>query len=217
MTVPDTRPDVLADLREHIITGKIPPGAHLAESALATEYAISRTPVRAALRALAGEGLIVIEPHRGAFVAEWTTADAAEVMQIRSMLESYGASLAALRRTPEQLEQLSHLCDTMDLLERERPKNFRAQIAELNHQLHLLILEAAASPRLFNIAKDLALAPIMSGSFQYYSDTELQRSLQDHRLIFSALAHGDSELARAAMEAHLRTAYAALSRRQPQQ
>ena len=209
-TARDTRLDILTDLRERITTGKIQPGSHLTEATLAAEYALSRTPIRAALRALAGEGLIVIEPHRGAFIAEWTTADAAEVMEIRALLESHAASLAALRRTPEQLQQLTQLCEQMDQLERERPKNFRAHIAELNQHLHRLILVTAASPRLFNIAKDLASAPVMSESIESYSEAEMRRTLKDHRQIVAALTDGDSDLARALMEGHLRTSHAAL-------
>lgn len=207
------RRSVLDELRTRITTGLIPPGSHLTERGLAEEYEISRTPVRSILRELADQGLVTVAPNRGVFVAEWTTSDAAEVMSIRALLESHAAKLAAENRTAEQMENLSSLCDRMDALEETKNNGYRAEIASLNHELHLLILEAAASPRLFNIAKDLAMAPLMSGSFQYYSDEELRRSLQDHRLILDALKHRDGERARALMEGHLRTAYAALSRR----
>ncbi|WP_105030343.1 GntR family transcriptional regulator [Arthrobacter ruber] len=207
------RQDVLHDLRVKITTGKLPPGSHLTERALCTEYAVSRTPIRTVLRELANEGLVVVAPHRGVFVAEWTNADAAEVMAIRSLLESHAAGLAAHSRTDSHLEELDRLCASMETLAENQPEGFRAQIAELNHKLHLLILESAASPRLFNIAKDLALAPLMSGSFQYYSAEELGRSLQDHRLIIAAITDNDEHLARALMESHLRTSFAAFTRR----
>jgi DNA-binding GntR family transcriptional regulator len=101
----------------------------------------------------------------------------------------------------------------MEEIARNQHDGYRAEIAELNHELHLLIFESAASPRLFNIAKDLALAPLMSGSFQYYAPDELNRSLQDHRLIVDAITQRDDNRARALMEGHLRTSYAALTRR----
>lgn len=207
------RQDVLEDLRAKITTGRLPPGSHLTERALSEEYAISRTPIRTVLRELADEGLVVVSPHRGVFVAEWTNADAAEVMSIRALLEAHAAGLAAHSRSDSQLEELNRLCDRMDALADKQGDGFRAEIAELNHELHLLILESAASPRLFNIAKDLALAPLMSGSFQYYSPDELHRSLQDHRLIVDAITQRDENRARALMEGHLRTSYAALTRR----
>lgn len=69
--VMDTQPqDVLEDLRGEITTGRLPPGSHLTERALSEEYAISRTPIRTVLRELADEGLVVVAPHRGVFVAE---------------------------------------------------------------------------------------------------------------------------------------------------
>lgn len=207
------RQDVLEDLRAKITTGKLPPGSHLTERGLCTEYSLSRTPIRTVLRELADEGLVVVSPNRGVFVAEWTNADAAEVMSIRALLEAHAAGLAAHSRSDSQVEELNRLCDRMDELARNQQDGYRAEIAELNHQLHLLILEAAASPRLFNIAKDLALAPLMSGSFQYYSPDELHRSLQDHRLILDAIVQRDENRARALMEGHLRTSYAALTRR----
>lgn len=207
------RQDVLEDLRAKITTGRIPPGSHLTERGLSEEYAISRTPIRTVLRELADEGLVVVSPHRGVFVAEWTNTDAAEVMSIRALLESHAAGLAAHSRSDSQLEELNRLCDRMDAIAQNQRDGYRAEIAELNHELHLLILEAAASPRLFNIAKDLALAPLMSGSFQYYSPDELHRSLQDHRFIVDAITQRDDNRARALMEGHLRTSYAALTRR----
>ncbi|MDF9277597.1 GntR family transcriptional regulator [Arthrobacter sp. EH-1B-1] len=205
--------DVLRDLRAKITTGKIPPGSHLTERDLCAEYGVSRTPIRSALRKLADEGLVVISPHRGVFVAEWTNADAAEVMSIRALLESHAAGLAARNRSESQIETLNQLCDRMEVLVDEQPDGYRAEVAELNHELHLLILEAAASPRLFNIVKDLALAPLMSGSFQYYSHAQLHRSLQDHRLVADAITKGDELRARVLMEGHLRNAYAALTSR----
>ena len=207
------RQDVLEDLRAKITTGRLPPGSHLTERGLCAEYAISRTPIRAVLRELADEGLVVVSPNRGVFVAEWTNTDAAEVMSIRALLESHAAGLAAHSRSDSQLEELNRLCDRMDSIAANQADGYRAEIAELNHELHLLILESAASPRLFNIAKDLALAPLMSGSFQYYAPDELQRSLQDHRMIVDAITQRDEHRARALMEGHLRTAYAALTRR----
>lgn len=207
-----SRNGVLAELRERITSGRIAPGSHLTETELAAEYNLSRSPIRKALRELSVEGLVVLEPNRGAFVAEWTTSDAAETMEIRALLEGHGARLAALNRKPEHLADLADLCDRMEALYAAKEPEFRTHISELNHELHLLILEAAASPRLFTIAKDLVRAPLMMGSFQYYDDRQLRRSLDDHRIILDAITNQDRDRARVLMESHLRNAYAALNR-----
>jgi DNA-binding GntR family transcriptional regulator len=134
-------------------------------------------------------------------------------MSIRALLESHAAGLAAHSRSDSQLEELNRLCDHMDELADNQSEGYRTKIAELNHELHLLTLESAASPRLFNIAKDLVLAPLMWGSFQNYSQEELRRSLQDHRLIADAITERDDNRARALMEGRLRTSYAGFTRR----
>ncbi len=147
--------EVYQDLKSAIQTGTLAPGEHLVEDALRHKYGISRTPVRNALRKLSDEGLVTVEPNRGAFVATWTSDDATEVMTIRVMLEPYAAELAAQRRTAEQLAQMYELCDAMEKAERTRDHDFRDDLARDNHALHQLILESSASPRLYNIALTL--------------------------------------------------------------
>ncbi|MGD6755906.1 GntR family transcriptional regulator [Streptomyces sp. BH105] len=198
-------------LKSSIQTGQLAPGEHLVEENLRAEYGVSRTPVRTALRRLSEDGLVTIEANRGAFVASWTDSDATEVMAIRSMLEPYAAQLAAERRTDEQLTQLHRLCDRMEGSAKEQTADFRDELAHDNHELHLLVLQCAASPRLYSIAVNLARAPMMLGSFQLYSDRQLTRSLQDHRELVNAIGRRDAAAARAIMEAHLRLSYLALT------
>lgn len=198
-------------LKSSIQTGQLAPGEHLIEDNLRAQFDVSRTPVRTALRRLSDDGLVTIEPNRGAFVASWTTSDAAEVMAIRALLEPFAAQLAAERRTDEQLADLTRLCNTMDACATERAPHFRDELARRNHELHTLILQSAASPRLYNIAINLARAPLMLGSFQLYEDHQLTRSLQDHRELLNAIAQRDGGTARAVMEAHLRLSYLALT------
>ena len=97
--------DVYAGLKDDIERGILTPGEHLVEDAICTRFGVSRTPVRNAIKRLEAEGLVSSEPNRGAFVASWTSDDAAEVMTIRSMLESHAAALAAQRRTPQDIER----------------------------------------------------------------------------------------------------------------
>ncbi|WP_426244970.1 GntR family transcriptional regulator [Nocardioides sp. LHG3406-4] len=70
-----------------IIEGRIKPGEKLAEGALAEQMGISRSPVREALRSLSAQGLIVVEPRRGAFVAELDAEHAADLYVCRLLIE----------------------------------------------------------------------------------------------------------------------------------
>lgn len=204
--------DPLIDqLRARITSGMQAPGSHLTEAELAMEYGVSRTPVRSALRELSAEGLVTIEPNRGAFVTQWTTADAAEIMRLRTLLEAHAAELAAENHNAVQLGSLRTLCEQMDQVSATSSDERRTRLAELNRELHETILAAANSPRLFNIGRDLGQTPLMSSSFQYYSSAQVCRSLNDHRLIVEAIEQKDSRTAHALMTAHLSVAYAALS------
>jgi DNA-binding GntR family transcriptional regulator len=205
--------EVYRTLKSQIQTGQLAPGAHLVEDTLSAQYGVSRTPVRNALRRLGDDGLVTVEPNRGAFVASWTSDDTAEVMAIRAMLEAHAAALAAERRTPEQLAHMIQICESMEECERKRRKNFRDELAHQNHDFHLAVLESSASPRLYNITANLTRAPLMVGSFQFYDDRQLKRSLDEHRDLVEAIEVGDPAGARAVMEAHLRSSYRTMAAR----
>src|SRR6516225_1693748 len=74
-------------LRDQIIRGEIPEGAQLRQDAIATQYKVSRIPVREALRQLDAEGLIAIAPNRGAIVPALSPSDIEELFSIRALLE----------------------------------------------------------------------------------------------------------------------------------
>src|SRR6476661_1563391 len=85
---------------------------------------VSRTPVREALRRLHAEGLVDFVANRGAYVLTWDKSDVEEVFGLRMVLESFGAELAATRRSEEQLAQLRRLADRMTAAARERPSHY---------------------------------------------------------------------------------------------
>ena len=89
-----------------IINQVLRPGERLMETQLADELGVSRTPVREAIRKLELEGLVVMVPRRGAYVAGISMRDIHEVFQVRGALEALAASLAAERITAEELEEM---------------------------------------------------------------------------------------------------------------
>src|SRR5690348_10896665 len=78
---------VAETLRERIVRGEIKEGEQLRQDAIATELAVSRIPVREALRQLEAEGLITIVPHRGAVVSLLSTEEIEEIFEMRAVLE----------------------------------------------------------------------------------------------------------------------------------
>ena len=92
---------ICGELRARILSGKFPIGHRLVEGRLSTEMGVSRIPIREALRALAAEGLVTIEPRRGASVSLLSDQAAHDMVEVRATLEGLNAKLAAgWRRTP---------------------------------------------------------------------------------------------------------------------
>jgi DNA-binding GntR family transcriptional regulator len=105
------RVDSVADLayeriRRYVLGGEVPPGARLGQVELAERFGISRTPVREALRRLAGEGLVDFHSNRGFRVADLGLDAVLRRMEVRSLVEPGIARLAAERRTEEDLQRL---------------------------------------------------------------------------------------------------------------
>ena len=79
------------EIRKRLLRGDFAPGARLSESELSELCGVSRTPVREALRRLALEYFVRIEPNRGAFVIDWSREDIVDMFEMRSMLEGLAA------------------------------------------------------------------------------------------------------------------------------
>jgi len=96
--------EVVSDeIRQMIIAGDLAPGERLFEDRLAEQLGVSRNPVREALRALEGTGLVEVVPRRGAYVSRFEPDRARQLLDLRSVLESYAAELAARNRTDDDL------------------------------------------------------------------------------------------------------------------
>jgi DNA-binding GntR family transcriptional regulator len=93
-------------LRDEILSGAIASGARLGEAELAGRLRVSRTPIREALTRLAAEGLVELQPNRGARVATWSTAELREIFELRLRLEPYAVRQAVPKLAPEQLDEL---------------------------------------------------------------------------------------------------------------
>lgn len=196
------------ELRRLILQGEFGPGEKLSEVALSTRLGISRTPVREALRQLGRDGLVELEPNRGARVARWGSEDLAEIFPLRATLEGYGAARAARYRSSQHLVRLDQLLRAMDdLATDENPNDVAATRTSLNHQFHQQIVEAAASPRLAEALRTVIYVPLILKTYSTYSREALVRSQQQHRDLYTAIAAGDQEWARVTMTAHILGAF----------
>lgn len=93
---------VYEELKRQILVGEIAPGTRMMEVELAEEMGVSRTPIREAIRKLEKEGLVTIEPRRGAYASEISVKDMVDVLEVRQDLEGMAAALAAEKVTEEE-------------------------------------------------------------------------------------------------------------------
>ena len=103
---------VYEELKMQILKGSIIPGTRMMEVELAEEMGVSRTPIREAIRKLEKEGLVTIEPRRGAYASMISTEDMVEILEVRQDLEGLAAYFAADRMTEDKMEELRKESDS---------------------------------------------------------------------------------------------------------
>ncbi|MFG2196890.1 GntR family transcriptional regulator [Streptomyces sp. NPDC048639] len=196
-------------IRDDIVAGIHPPGSRLTEEVLARRYGVSRVPVREALRTLESEGFVTTRRHAGACVAEPSEQEAADLLDIRALLEPLGAARAAQRRTDAHLKVLRGLVR----LGQERARHGQvADLRSLEGWFHETLAQASGSPSLAalltqvrrKIAWMYAPAPVGATN-----------SWDEHAAIADAVARGEADRARALMAVHTERSLAVHRMRRP--
>ncbi|MFP8884318.1 GntR family transcriptional regulator [Streptomyces mangrovi] len=183
---------VCSAVRDDIVLGVFPPGARLTEELLARRYGVSRVPVREALRTLESEGFVVSRRHAGACVARPTEQEAADLLDIRALLEPLGTARAARRRTEAQLRVLRGLVRLgLQRAESGRLSDLRA----LEDWYHETLARASGSPSLASLLTQLR----RKITWVYAAEPPLRAVAvwREHGAIVDAVARGDAERARA--------------------
>src|SRR3954447_16558717 len=105
--------EVVSRLRHVLTEGEIAPGARIPERELCASFAISRTPLREALKVLAAEGLVVLLPNRGSRAAKLTQKDVKDLFEVCEALEATAGELACPRISDAQLSEIADLQTNM--------------------------------------------------------------------------------------------------------
>jgi DNA-binding GntR family transcriptional regulator len=192
-------------IHEALSAGRLRPGEHLAEERLAREIGVSRTPVREALRRLSAEGFIELMPNQGGKVPLLSIDDVVEIFDLRLILESYAASLAAQKITGAQLNELGKLCDGMERAFSKRRGGYITEISRGNRRFHRVIMEATRGQRLSRILTQVIEVPLMLDTYHRFSTDDMNRSMRHHRELTIALAAHDPDWARSVMQSHIQS------------
>lgn len=198
------------ELREAILEGRLEPGTRLRAETLAERLRSSRTPVREALLLLAREGLVEIEPRRGATVRSFDAADVAELYEVRALIEPHAAGLAAERIDERQLSRLRE-ANEQSRRHDAGDDDSVAVLLGLNDEFHRLILQAARSPRLTAAMSAVSGVPRSFRSSFWHDDGQRAQSLFCHQELTDAIGAGRPELAETVMRMHIQGAGAFLS------
>jgi len=192
--------DVGAKLRERIFDGLQAPGSFIDELGLCREWAISRTPLREALKVLAAEGLVRHEPRRGCFVSQITERDLDEIFPVIALLEGRCAFEAASKATDADLAALEQMHDRLNRCARARHIN---DYYQANFAIHEAIITLANNRWLTQVIGDLRKIVKLARLQQLRAPGRLDQSLFEHMAVFAALKARDAEGAEAAMRTHL--------------
>ncbi|AEG92709.1 GntR family transcriptional regulator [Ramlibacter tataouinensis] len=192
--------EVAARLRERIFEGELAPGSFVDEVQLAADLAISRTPLREALKVLTAEGLVRHEPRRGCFVAQVTEQDLDEIFPVIALLEGRCAYEAAQHASDADLQALEALHERLARFARARRIN---DYYAANFAIHEAIIELAGNRWLAQVITDLRRIVKLARLQQLHAPGRLEQSLQEHLSVFAALKARDAVGAEAAMRTHL--------------
>ncbi|ALD92585.1 GntR family transcriptional regulator [Cupriavidus gilardii CR3] len=177
-------------LRERILKGDYEPGERLVENKLSAELGVSRIPVREALRALASEGLVLIEPRRGASVAKLSPDIVREMVEVRATLEGLNAKLAAQRRDPALIAELEAVLQQgMEAAAQGKAD----ELLTLNSRFHEVLGNIAANSVLQEMMRSLRERTAVL--FGPANTVRARQNWDEHAQILQAVIAGDADLA----------------------
>lgn len=193
-------PRIADALRRLIHDGTFAPGERLNEAALALRMGTSRGPIREALRALAGWGLVTPVPNRGVFVRKLSVREMLEVYDLRALLFGFAAERAAERATDDDRRALRQSLAAMD---RASAAGDAAAYYEHNLAYHARILAMSGNERAAR-AYDDHVKELHQVRRRYFNGPgHMRRSNEQHRQLYDAIAGGHGARARTVAERHV--------------
>lgn len=193
--------EIAEHLRSMIIEGELPEGERIDESALCELLEISRTPLREALKVLHSEGLVTIEPNRGARVSTLTAEEFAELFELISGLERMAAELAAERASDAELKKLAQLQQRM---EKYFGSGDRHNYFQINQDIHRMIVQMAGNETLAALHEQLLMRASRGRYMAIGTEHRWEESVQEHQALLDALKAHDSDKAGAILREHVR-------------
>ena len=188
------------EIQKDILSGAIPSGSKLTESAVCKRYSVSRTPVREAFRQLESDGLIENVPNRGAFVTGLTKREISDLFDLRTLFEIQAVEWAIKRMDEEDIEKLR---ETIEFMEFYTLKEDAAKVLSFNSRFHSLIYEGTGNRKLQRSLEVYQTYLKYSAPHRSYTESDLKTILEEHRAIYEAFESRNAAAGRKAMEYHM--------------
>ena len=164
---------VMARLRDMILSGELAPGSRLDQNDLARRFGVSLVPLREALARLQSSGLVRIVPHRGVFVESLSVEELLDIYQVREALEDLASRLAAPRLSAADLATLDRL--KIEMEQTAKIDDFEAFL-DLHRDFHFTIYRAAGRRHLLQLIAQLWDLSARYRRFQLYAFPERMRT-----------------------------------------
>lgn len=194
-------PDLIADaLREAILRGIFQEGQSLRQDEIATQFGVSRIPVREALKQLEAEGLVTLHLNRGAIVSVLTAQEAQEICEIRSALEVKAMQLAIPKFRETDIEKAAVILEATD------QATDAGVLAKLNWEFHATLYATAERPRLLAMIKTLHVNCDRYVRVQLVEMDYQERSQKEHYQLLDACQKQDTKAAIRLLKRHIDTA-----------
>ena len=193
---------VYLELKHKILTGEIVSQTRLMEIDLSEKMNVSRTPIREAIKRLADDGLVKVEPRRGAYVANISIKDMLDVFEVREDMEGFVAELASQRINEEEKAELRQIASEYE--EAINKAEDKEGIIELDEKFHNFIVRCCGNETLSELVKYVQELSLRF-RYLYYNDFSLYESTaEQHNRIMEAINAGRADEARREADAHVK-------------
>jgi DNA-binding GntR family transcriptional regulator len=188
------------ELRDRIVTLRLAPGTVLREDELMRELEIGRTPLREAVKRLALENLVEVQPRRGTFVSAVEAADIVNITEVRAELEGYAAELAALRMDGEARSAAQALLEEIEEVTRPHDQEW---LMRFDERIHRFTWEASGNPYLTETLERYFAHSLRIWYLVLDRVPGLGHAVHDQSHLLAALLDRDGPRARAIMREHV--------------
>jgi DNA-binding GntR family transcriptional regulator len=188
------------ELRDRIVTLRLAPGTVLREDELMREMGIGRTPLREAVKRLALENLVAVQPRRGTFVTAVEASDILNITEVRAELEGYAAELAALRMNGEARAAAEALLDEIEEVTQPHEQEW---LMRFDERIHHFVWEASGNPYLIETLERYFTHSLRIWYLVLDRVPGLGHAVHDQMHLLEALLERDGSRARTIMREHV--------------